>query len=329
MTQGDTRVVVAGPEDDGERLDAFVARKTQLSRTRVQKLIDAGLVRVAEGGAVRRSDLVSSGQRVEVQVPPAEPVALVAEDLPLDVVYEDEALLVVNKRAGMVVHPAPGHGRGTLVNALLHHVRDLAGVGGRLRPGIVHRLDKDTSGLMVVAKRDDAHQGLVAALKDRRMRRLYRAASWGHFSASQLTLDAPIGRDPRDRKRMAVIPHGRRAVTRARVRERWLAADFLDLALQTGRTHQIRVHLANAGHPVVGDPLYGAGWERGMGGPTRAWAMTLARRTPRLFLHSAELAFDHPLTGERMRFQAPLPDELAEVAEWARGSSGVSPMAEG
>jgi 23S rRNA pseudouridine1911/1915/1917 synthase len=329
MAEGETRVVVVGPEDQGERLDAFVARKTQLSRTRVQKLIDAGHVRVAGAPVLRRSDPVAPGQTVEVRVPPAEPVALVPEDLPLDIVYEDEALLVVNKGAGVVVHPGPGHARGTLVNALLHHVRDLAGVGGRLRPGIVHRLDKDTSGLLVVAKRDDAHQGLVAALKERRMRRLYRAVSWGHLTPSTLTLDAPIGRDPRDRKRMAVIQGGRRAVTRARVRERWLAADLLDLALQTGRTHQIRVHLAHAGHPVVGDPLYGAGWERGMSGPAHGWAMSLARRTTRMFLHSAELVFDHPITGERMRFKAPLPSDLADVAEWARATSGIPAVGEG
>jgi 23S rRNA pseudouridine1911/1915/1917 synthase len=324
VRQGETRVVVAGPEDQGERLDAFVARATRLSRTRVQKLIEAGHVRVGGSVTVRRADPVSAGERVEVLVPPAEPVALVPEDLPLDVVYEDDALLVVNKAAGMVVHPAPGHPRGTLVNALLHHVRDLAGVGGRLRPGIVHRLDKDTSGLLVVAKRDDAHQGLVAALRERRMRRLYRAASWGHLTESPLTFDAPIGRDPRDRKRMAVIQSGRRAVTRARVRERWLAADLLDLALQTGRTHQIRVHLTHAGHPVVGDPLYGAGWERGMSGPARTWAATLARKATRMFLHSAELAFDHPVTGERLHFHAPLPPELAELAGWARATSGVT-----
>ena len=161
------------------------------------------------------------------------------------------------------------------------------------------------------------------------MRRLYRAASWGHFSASELTLDAPIGRDPRDRKRMAVVQGGRRAVTRARVRERWQAADLLDLALQTGRTHQIRVHLTHAGHPVVGDPLYGQGWQRGMSGPAHTWAMSLARQARRLFLHSAELAFDHPLSGERMRFRSPLPPDLAEVAAWARGTSGLSTGAGG
>jgi 23S rRNA pseudouridine1911/1915/1917 synthase len=323
MSEADTRVLVAGPDDEGERLDAFLAKRTRLSRARVQKLIDAGRVRVAGETARRKSDPVVAGARFELEVPPAEPVALLPEDLPLDIVYQDDDLLVVNKAAGMVVHPAPGHPRGTLVNALLHHVTRLEGVGGRLRPGIVHRLDKDTSGLLVVAKSDFAHQSLVKALKARRMRRLYRAASWGHFSASPLTLDAPVGRDPHDRKRMAVTPGGRRAVTHIRVRERWLAAELLDVALQTGRTHQIRVHLAHAGHPVVGDPLYGVGWERGMSGPGRSWASALVKRAPRLFLHAAELAFDHPATGERMRFRAPLPPDLEALATWARETSAL------
>jgi 23S rRNA pseudouridine1911/1915/1917 synthase len=323
MEEAGNRVVVAEPEDDGERLDAFLAKRTRLSRARVQKLIDAGRVRVAGGAAPRKSDPVAAGQRVELELPPAEPVTLVPEDLPLHIVYQDDALLVVNKAAGMVVHPAPGHPRGTLVNALLHHVPRGWEVGGRQRPGIVHRLDKDTSGLLMVAKRDDAQQALVKALKARRVRRLYRAASWGHFSASPLTLDAPLGRDPRDRKRMAVVASGRRAVTHLRVRERWIAAELLDIALQTGRTHQIRVHLAHAGHPVVGDPVYGVGWERGMSGPGRSWATALVKRAPRLFLHAAELVFDHPLTGERMRFRAPLPSDLETVVAWARETSGL------
>jgi 23S rRNA pseudouridine1911/1915/1917 synthase len=323
MSETRTRQLVAEPEDEGERLDAFLAKKTDLSRARVQKLIDAGCVRIGGATSHRKSEPVAAGLRVEVDVPPPEPVSLVPENSPLDVVYEDESLLVINKAPGMVVHPAPGHPRGTVVNALLHHVKDLQGVGGRLRPGIVHRLDKDTSGLMVVAKSDAAHQGLVASLKARRMRRLYQAASWGHLTAPTLTVDAPLGRDPRDRKRMAVVATGRRAVTHVRVRERWVAAELLDVALQTGRTHQIRVHLAHAGHPVVGDPLYGTGWERGMGGPGRSWAMALTKRAPRLFLHAAELAFDHPRTGDRMRFQAALPSDLAAVAEWARGTTGL------
>jgi 23S rRNA pseudouridine1911/1915/1917 synthase len=207
-----------------------------------------------------------------------------------------------------------------MVNALLHHLDDLSGVGGRLRPGIVHRLDKDTSGLLVVAKDDATHQALSAALRRRRVKRLYTAATWGHlsFEGETLTIDAPMARDPRDRLRMAVVEGGKRAVTRARLRERWLAAELLDVALQTGRTHQIRVHLAHLGHPIVGDALYGAGWERGMSGAGRTWARELARRVPRQFLHAAELAFDHPATGARIRLRSPLPDDLAGVARWAR-----------
>jgi len=321
---GTIQAVAVEPGEEGERIDAFLARRTGMSRVRVQRLIEAGKVRVGGVPLVRKSELVAVGQQLEMEVPPPEAVALVAEDLPIDVVYEDTDLLVVNKAAGMVVHPAPGHPHGTLVNALLHHVRDLAGVGGRLRPGIVHRLDKDTSGLLVVAKSDDAHQGLVKSLKARRMRRLYRTVSWGHFSDMAVTIEAPLGRDPRNRKRRAVVEGGRSATTRLRVRERWLAADLLDVALQTGRTHQIRVHLSHRGHPVVGDPIYGPGWERGMSGPSRGWALELAARVPRLFLHAAELAFDHPLSGERMRFRAPLPTDLAPVLAWARETSGYT-----
>ena len=205
----------------------------------------------------------------------------------------------------------------------MHHVRDLSGVGGRLRPGIVHRLDRDTSGLLVVAKSDAAHQALSDALKQRRIKRLYRAASWGHLREDALTVDAPIGRDPRHRQRMAVVENGRRAVTHIRVRARWDRADALDVALETGRTHQIRVHLAHVGHPVVGDPVYGVGWERGLGGAGSAWAREFARRVPRQFLHAAELAFPHPLTGEAMHFTAPLPDDLAAAEAWANAGASV------
>jgi 23S rRNA pseudouridine1911/1915/1917 synthase len=308
-------------EDEGGRLDRFVAARLGLSRTRVQALVAEGRVTL-DGRAVRKSEPVEPGMVVRVVVPPAAPVEIRAEELPLDIVYEDEHILVVNKAAGMVVHPAPGHRSGTLVNALLWHAPDLAGVGGRLRPGIVHRLDRDTSGLLVVAKDDTAHRGLAGALKKRKVRRAYIAAAWGHLAESPLTIDVPIGRDRRDRARMAATPHGRPATTRVRVRERWERADLLDVALETGRTHQIRVHLAHIGHPVVGDALYGAGWERGMGGASRSWALELARRTPRQFLHAAQLAFDHPVTGERMRFFAELPPDLAGVAEWARATTG-------
>jgi 23S rRNA pseudouridine1911/1915/1917 synthase len=168
-----------------------------------------------------------------------------------------------------------------------------------------------------VAKTDAAHRALSDALRARKVKRRYLAAAWGHLAESPTTIDAPIGRDPRNRKRMAVLEGGRRAVTHARVRERWLRAELLDVVLQTGRTHQIRVHLAHLGHPVVGDALYGAGWERGLGGPTRRWVDELARRTKRQFLHASRLSFDHPATGERMRFDAPLPPDLASIAAWA------------
>lgn len=313
-----TFTVRAGEE---ARLDLFVSERLDLSRSRVQKLLAAGLVTI-DGRSAKKSETVESGMTVEVAVPAAEPVDLVAEDLPLDIVYQDEHLLVVDKAAGMVVHPAPGHRSGTLVNALLWHVPDVAGVGGRARPGLVHRLDKDTSGLLVVAKTDRAHQALADALRARKIKRFYLAAVWGHVSESPLTVDAPIGRDPRDRKRMAVVDDGRRAVTHAKVRERWLRADLLDVALETGRTHQIRVHMAHLGHPVVGDATYGAGWERGLGGPTRRWVDELARRARRQFLHAARLGFEHPVTHERMRFTAPLPPDLEAIAAWAREGGG-------
>ena len=314
-----------GPDDAGERIDVFVAARLELSRTRVHKLIEEGRI-LLDGEAPRKSEPLAEGQRVAVDVPDPAPLVLEAEDIPVPIVYQDASLLVVDKPAGMVVHPSAGHDRGTLVNALLHHVRDLAGIGGALRPGIVHRLDKGTSGLMVVAKTDTAHQRLSEAIKRRRVKRLYKAAVWGHLDLGAepeaiLVVDAPIGRDPSDRKRMAVVEGGRRAVTRVRLRERWRAAELLDVALETGRTHQIRVHLAHKGHPVVGDPVYGLGWERGMG-RDRAWARDLSRKVARPFLHAAELVFEHPETGERMRFRAPLPPDLAEASEWARETSG-------
>jgi 23S rRNA pseudouridine1911/1915/1917 synthase len=318
LDESQHELTVADGEED--RLDSFLAARLGCSRTRAQKLLAGGLVTL-DGRPGKKSELVTVGMVIQATVPPPESVDIAAEDIPLDIVYQDEAIVVVNKAAGMVVHPAPGHHSGTMVNALMHHVRDLSGVGGRMRPGIVHRLDRGTSGLLVVAKNDDAHNVLFDALRLRKVKRLYRAAVWGHLSESPVTIDAPIGRDPKERKRMAVSEDGRSAVTRANVLERWQRADFLDVALRTGRTHQIRVHLTHIGHPVVGDPVYGLGWERGMGGPTRPWAVKLARKVTRQFLHAAQLAFDHPVTGEPMLFTAPLPNDLAEAASWARGEA--------
>ena len=313
MTERHTLTVQPG---ETERLDRFVSDRLELSRTRVQKLLADGRITL-DGRRPRKSEIVEEGSVVEVEVPEAQPVDIVAEDIPLTILHEDQDLLVVDKEAGMVVHPAPGHRSGTLVNALLWHVPDIEGVGGRARPGIVHRLDRDTSGLLVVAKTDTAHRALSDAIKARRVKRFYLAAAWGHLSESPLIVEAPIGRDPRDRKRMAVVEDGRSATTRFKVRERWLRADLLHVALKTGRTHQIRVHLEHIGHPVIGDATYGLGWERGLGGPTRRWVDELARRIGRQFLHAAELRFHHPRSGEEMSFQSPLPADLAAIAEWA------------
>lgn len=317
MTDSRRRLLVVEDEGAGSRLDSWVAERLELSRTRVASLVREGDV-LLNGEVPRKSAVLSSGDRIELTIPPPRALDARPEPIPLHVVYEDRHLLVVDKPAGMVVHPAPGHPSGTLVNALLHHVEDLSGIGGVLRPGIVHRLDRDTSGLMVVAKDDSTHRALSSALKARQVRRLYVAAAWGHLRGSHMRVDAPIGRDPGDRKRMAVVEGGRRAVTHLRVRERWRAAELLDVGLETGRTHQIRVHLAHIGHPVVGDPTYGEGWERGMSGPDHGWAGELARLTPRQFLHAERLAFEHPVSGDLMRFRSPLPPDLEAVARWAR-----------
>lgn len=311
------RLIVDAP---AARLDRFVAeRMPELSRTRVAQLVEEGHV-LLNGERPRKSESLEPGDRVDVTLPPPVPTAVEAEPIPLDIVYEDADLLVVDKPAGLVVHPAAGHRTGTLVNALLHHVSDLSGIGGELRPGIVHRLDKDTSGLLVVAKHDQAHRRLSRALKKREVKRIYLAACWGHVDEA-VTVDAPVGRSPGDRKRMAVVKSGRRAVTHLRRLERWRAADLLRVELETGRTHQIRIHLAHLGHPVVGDELYGRGGHRGISGPDRQWAAMLESRVPRQFLHAAELHFAHPRTGEPRRFQSPLPAQLAAAAAWARETS--------
>ncbi len=317
-----TRRLRVEENDAGERLDAWLARRIpELSRSRIAQLLAEGRIRV-NGRTPKKSERPAAGDDVEVEIPAPAPATLAPEPIPLDIVHEDADLLVVDKPAGLVIHPGAGNRAGTLVNALLHHVKDLSGIGGVLRPGIVHRLDRDTSGLLVVAKNDETHRALSDALRRREVRRRYLVAAWGHLSEDELKVDAPIGRSSADRKRMAVTETGRRAVTRFRRIERWPAADLLRAELETGRTHQIRVHLMQIGHPVVGDRTYGGGAERGMSGPARGWARELAARTPRQFLHAAELRFTHPRTGEQMRFRSPLPADLARVAEWARDGSG-------
>lgn len=306
---------------DNARLDAWLAaRHPDLSRTRAAQLLEQGRI-IVNGAPARKSQRLNDGDVVEIDMPPAVPTRLAGEDIPLVVVYEDADLLVVDKPAGLVVHPAPGHSSGTLVNALLHHVTDLSGIGGVLRPGIVHRLDRDTSGLIIIAKNDTAHRQLSAALKRREVSRIYVAAAWGHLPQDSLEIDAPIDRSRTDRKRMAVMPDGRSARTRIRRIARWRAADLVQAELETGRTHQIRVHLAHIGHPVVGDATYGPNAERGMSGPDRRWASQLAKRVPRQFLHAARLRFVHPRTGEELRFDSRLPPELADAAAWAESTT--------
>ena len=313
----ETRELVA---DDaaGDRLDSWLAARLDTSRSRAAQWIEEGRV-LLNGAPPKKRDRPAPGDRVSVTLPAPEPSPLAAEAIPLRIVYQDADLLVLDKAPGMVVHPAPGHSSGTLVNALLHAVGDLSGIGGVLRPGIVHRLDRDTSGLMIVAKHDDAHRLLSDALKRRDIRRAYLTAAWGHLPEDRLTVDAPIGRHPAERKRMAVVPDGRRAVTHFRRVERWRAADLVRADLETGRTHQIRVHLLHLGHPVVGDATYAADRHKGISGPDRSWAAGLAKRVPRQFLHAFELRFLHPRTGDELIFEAPLPPDLAAAAEWARG----------
>ncbi|HUE95101.1 MAG TPA: RluA family pseudouridine synthase [Longimicrobiaceae bacterium] len=313
----EAEVVELVVDEPGDRLDSYLADRLELSRSRLEQLIASGEITI-DGVVPKKRYRPRPGDRIRVRVPPPEPADAAPEDIPLDIVYEDEDLLVLNKPAGLVVHPAPGHRSGTLVNALLHHVGDLSGIGGVLRPGIVHRLDRATSGLMIVAKNDRAHERLSDALKRRKIRRRYLAAAWGHLAEDAITVDGPIARHPTERKKMGVVEGGRRALTHFRRLERWRAADLLSAELETGRTHQIRVHLQHIGHPVVGDELYGAGRERGISGADRGWAASLARRTPRQFLHATELRFEHPRTREPMHFEAPLPADLQAVAEWAR-----------
>ncbi len=319
--RGEERRELLVEEETGDRLDAWLAGRLDVSRSRAAALIEEGNV-LLNGAPPKKRDRPRAGDRVEVRLPPPEPSSAAPEAIPLEIVYQDADLVVLDKPAGLVVHPAPGNPAGTLVNALLHAVRDLSGIGGELRPGIVHRLDKDTSGLMIVAKNDEAHRRLSDDLKARRIRRAYLAAAWGHLPSDSLTVDAPIARHPTERKRMAVVPGGRHAVTHFRRLERWRAADLVRAELETGRTHQIRVHLLHVGHPVVGDQTYAVGRERGVSGADRAWAAALAKRVPRQFLHAAELRFRHPRTGAEMHFEAPLPPDLAAAAEWARGAVG-------
>ena len=288
-------------EESGERIDALLSRTIEgLSRSAAQRLIEKGAV-LLNGLPVQKNTRCRTGDIITAEIPETEEVPLVPQDLPLDIVYEDEDLIVVNKERGMVVHPAPGHPDGTLVNALLFHCGDsLSGIGGEKRPGIVHRIDKDTSGLLIVAKNDFAHQALSAQLADRSLSRVYEAVVRGRLREETGTINRPIGRHPTDRKRMAVTEkNSRTAVTHWEVLAYYLGYTYVRCRLETGRTHQIRVHMASIGHPLLGDGLYGApSPEKGLVGQC---------------LHARELKFVHPRTGENIHLTTDLPDWFQTV----------------
>ena len=298
------------PEEEGVRLDLLLAGKgLGITRTRIAKLIAEGRVLVS-GRPCRAGQKMKAGAEVWMEFPEASPyAAALPEDIPLVVVYEDASLIVIDKPAGMVVHPAAGHWGGTLVNALLFHCRDLSGIGGVLRPGIVHRLDKDTSGLMVAAKSDEAHLGLAGQFKRHEVKKTYQAVVCGLPVAEAGRIEAAVGRHPSDRKKMSTKSKcGRAALTLWRVRERYRESALLDVDIATGRTHQIRVHLADLGYPVVGDPVYG---KTGRCNSVKdATARFIMKNFSRQALHARRLSFSHPVTGERMEFLSPLPEDM-------------------
>ncbi len=295
----------ASEESKNQRLDAFLASSLDgLTRSQATRLIESGEVAV-NGRAVSKSYKLAGGEDVAVTLPEPEPVEAVPQDIPLDVVYEDADVIVVNKPSGMVVHPAPGHPDGTLVNALLYHCAGtLSGIGGALRPGIVHRIDRDTSGLIIAAKNDAAHQYLSAQLADHTLARTYECIVVGKLREDRGTVDAPIARHPTDRKRMAVVAGGREAVTHWEVIARYPGYTHVRCRLETGRTHQIRVHMAYIGHPILGDTVYGAKKEvPGLTGQC---------------LHAVGLRFLHPRTHEVVELSCPLPDEFTRMLQKIR-----------
>ena len=304
----DTVFVTVTENEAGERADVFLSAKLDITRSAAQKLLTDGAAVSADGSPLKKNARVSAGDEIVVALPEIAPPTAEPEDIPLDVVYEDGDIIVVNKPQGMVVHPAPGHAAGTLVSALLFRCGDsLSGINGVLRPGIIHRIDKDTSGLICAAKNDRAHVSLSEQLKSHSMRRTYRAILIGGLRDEEGTVDAPLDRSRTDRKKMAVVPRGegRDAITHYKVISRLPGFTYAEMKLETGRTHQIRVHMASIGHPVLGDHVYG-------GGSTQ-----FEKRHPALFkgqcLHAAELELTHPATGERMTFSAPLPENVEKI----------------
>ena len=306
----ETRVATVGESQAGLRLDRALSEIfPEHSRSFLARLVEEGHVRLDTQQIRKTSQRVELGQTIAIEIPEAAPSGLESQDLPITILFENDDLVVIDKPAGLVVHPAAGHADGTLVNALLFHVKDLSGVGGELRPGIVHRLDKDTSGVMIVAKNDATHRRLSAEWNSDRVRKEYVAIVYGTPKNDRGTIDAPIGRDPRDRKRMAVVAGGRAAITDYEVAERLRHASLVRCRLRTGRTHQIRVHLKHLGHPIVGDPIYSGPQWRGI--PDKKMQRAIAS-FPRQALHAARITFDG------MTVEAPLPDDMQALIDALR-----------
>jgi 23S rRNA pseudouridine1911/1915/1917 synthase len=299
-------------KDRGVRLDQFLAGTgLNLSRSQAKKWIEEEVI-LLNGSPTKPSASLRTGDQVSGTLPSPRPLSLEPEPLPLTILYEDPSIIVVDKPPGMVVHPAPGNPSGTLVNALLHHCTDLAGINGVLRPGIVHRLDKETSGVMVVAKNDDAYHQLIKQFKNRTVEKVYLAIARGHFSQNEGSIDLAIGRHPSERKRMSTrTRRGRPAVTQWKVVEKFNGLSLLEIFPKTGRTHQIRVHLSALGHPLLGDPLYGK--RSGLQDPV---LKECSRRLNRQALHAHRLGLIHPRTGKRVEFISPIPQDISEVLEW-------------
>ena len=315
--------LLVSPEDAGQRLDRFLASQLpELSRTRIQSLVQEGFVQVS-GMAMKPSYHVESENRISVEIPEAPPPGVEAEPIPLDVLYEDEHLAVINKPAGMIIHPGAGAQSGTMVAALLDRFggeEGLSSIGGPMRPGIIHRLDKETSGAVVIARTNEAHKKLVEEFQNREVQKMYVALLHGKLKGEKGTIDLPVARDLRRRTRMtARRREGREARTDWRVKLRTDGFTFVEANLHTGRTHQIRVHFSTVGCPVVGDTVYGAPRQERVGGQ-------LMRPLERTFLHSARLSFEHPVSGKALSFRAPLPAELAEYAHTLGKAAGINPQ---
>jgi len=305
----------------GVRADIFLSHRSGMTRSRIRKLFAEGCVTFGDGSPLKPSYHVEPNDTIRLVVPPVREPEFLPEDIPLDIAYEDDWIIVVNKPPGMVVHPGRGNVTGTLAAALLHHCKSLSGVGGPLRPGIVHRLDKNTSGLLVAALNDEIHVALSRMLQDREFRRIYTAIVWGRPEPESGTIEAPLGRHPRKPTLRAVVTDGKPAVTHYETEERYDFLTKLRITLQTGRTHQVRVHLAHVGHHVFGDPTYGGREERlrGFSPEIRQTARRLLGEFDRQALHAGRLEFDHPATGERLRFEIPPPEDFIRLEKALRG----------